>query len=161
MARWSSSSFSLKLIFRPIFIVQFSKHLLCVIHLIPKAWSEHGVEALWTGQKDYSFVLSTMRRLYARSRLLELGACVVVSSISAQKLCFPNILFYQPTTKDLKTYIKYSVSGSPNYNRSIPLYLQRMTLLSEILMEPCWVLGKHQSPRKTGRRRLTSTLTSA
>ena len=22
------------------------------IHLIPKAWSEHGVEALWTGQKN-------------------------------------------------------------------------------------------------------------
>ena len=23
-----------------------------IIHLIPKAWSEHGVEALWTGQKN-------------------------------------------------------------------------------------------------------------
>ena len=43
------------------------------IHLIPKAWSEHGVEALWTGEKNIilSFVLSTMPRLHARSRLLE------------------------------------------------------------------------------------------
>ena len=27
-------------------------YLKCYIHLIPKAWSEHGVEALWTGQRN-------------------------------------------------------------------------------------------------------------
>ena len=31
--------------------ILFSKSLIA-IHLIPKAWSEHGVEALWTGQKN-------------------------------------------------------------------------------------------------------------
>ena len=31
------------------------------------------------GTKEYSFVLSTMPRLHARSRLLELGVCATVN----------------------------------------------------------------------------------
>ena len=40
---------------------------------IHKACSEHGVEALWTGQKNILLSCPKMPRLHARSRLYELG----------------------------------------------------------------------------------------
>ena len=44
-----------------------------IIHQIHKAWSEHGVEALWTGQKNILLSCPKMPRLHARSRLYDLG----------------------------------------------------------------------------------------
>ena len=55
-----------------------------VIHRIHKAWSEHGVEAL------YSFVLSTMPRPHARSRLYELSVYEIVLLMSKQTILPPN-----------------------------------------------------------------------
>ena len=53
--------------------------------------------------KEYSFVLSTMPRLHARSRLLELGVCRChnLSKISAVRRYSLNINVY---TYDFKTF---------------------------------------------------------
>ena len=61
------------------------------IHRIHKAWSEHGVEALWTGQKNILLSCPKMPRLHARSRLYELGVYIYVRSLSLPHLCFSSV----------------------------------------------------------------------